>query len=218
MMKTIKKIVFISITFISAISIKAQNCGDFVNQQAHTYGYSFNTMSKSGTVKTGKKYKFVFTLNKGKSYRFQFFASSGLNNNMDFKITDKNSNQQILYLPGEYEPPTNTSEYNDQGEYDDYGDEGYGDENNSQTKTQTAPKEDLPDYKAIEGIAFKSVLNPEYYNEKLTYPFFEFKPANTINLEIIIDVKALEAGVVKKGCLAILLEDKEVEDEFQSIQ
>jgi len=70
----------------------------------------------------------------------------------------------------------------------------------------------------VAGIAFKSILNPEYYNEKLTYPFFEFKPANTMNIEIIIDVKALDAGVVKKGCLAILLEDKKVEEEFQSIQ
>jgi len=217
-MKTIKKIVFFSIALISTISIQAQSCGDFVNQQARTYGYSFNTMSKSGTVKTGKKYKFVFTLNKGKTYRFQFFASSGLNNNMDFKITDKNTNQQILYLPGEKEEKIEESEYNDQGEYDEYGEDNYGEENNNQTKTQNAPKEDMPDYKAVDGIAFKSVLNPEYYNEKLTYPFFEFKPVNTMNIEIIIDVKALDAGVVKKGCLAILLEDKKVEEEFQSIQ
>ncbi len=222
-MKNLKNIIlFFSILMFFAFTLNAQSCGDFVNSQPRTYGYNFNTMSKSGTVKTGKKYKFVFTLNKGKVYRFAFFASSGLNNNMDFKITDQNSGQQILYLPGQVEEAPIESDYNSEGDYsgyDDYGDDN-GDDN---TQTKPKPKEttsqaDKPDYKAIAGIPFKSVLNAEYYSEVLTYPFFEFKPVNSLNLEIIIDVKALEGGVVKKGCFAILVQDKAVEEEFQSIQ
>lgn len=232
MIKIVSKSLIIAVFLLFTANTNAQNCAEFVNGQSLHFGYSFNSMSKSGAVKTGKKYKFIFTLNKGKIYRFAFYASSGLNNNMEFTITDQNSALQIMYLPGEVPEAPLEDEFNSEGEYngyddygnDDYGEEdyGYGEEENtssssSSSSNTTSTTEDLPDYKAISGIVFDAVLKPGYYNGRLTYPFFEFKPANAMNLEILIDIKELEDGIIKKGCLGLLVQDKADELEFESL-
>jgi hypothetical protein len=214
MIKLMFKGFIIAVLFLFTANAYAQDCAEYVNSQSINYGYNFNAMSKSGAVKTGKKYKFVFTLNKGKIYRFSFYATSNLNNGMEFTVTDANSGQKILYLPGEV-PEESFDDPNAQSDYSGYDD--YGNANAASNKTKAATVPVTPQYQAIEGISFKAILKADYYLGHLTYPFFEFKPANAMNLEVLIDIKELPDDVIKKGCLGILVQDKNDDAEFQSL-
>jgi len=200
-----KNSILIAVIVLFTANLKAQNCAEFINGQSLSYGYELNSMSKSGAVRTGKKYKFVFTLNSGKVYRFSFYASSSLNNDMEFILTDQNSGTQILFLPGEVpEVAVESAE----GEYNEYGE---------WVEKPKQAKSSLPQYAAIPGIAFKAVLKADYYNNAMTYPFFEFKPANAMNLEVTVDIKELPDGIIKKGCLGIMVQDRAEDAEFQSL-
>jgi len=198
-MKAIKLLVFI---FFLPVTIFAQNCADYLTVQPIRPGYDYNALSKSGTVKTGKKYKFVFNLNKGKVYRFTFHSSSGLNNGAEFTITDQSTGQAILFLPRQVPEPVL-----EDLQYDDYG-------NVIEKTTET---KEVKQYVSAPGSLFKNVLKAEYVNDKLSYPYFEFKPVNSLNLEVVVDVLPLDDGSIKQGCLGILVQDKDTDDEFSSL-
>lgn len=197
-MKAVKLLVII---FLFPVLVFAQNCADYLTVQPVRPGYEYNALSKSGTVKTGKKYKFVFNLNKGKVYRFTFHASSGLNNAIEFTLKDQSSAQTIFYLPGQVAEPVL-----EDIEYDEYG-------NKIEKKKEV---KEVKQYTSAPGSPFKSVLKAEYVGDKLAYPYFEFKPVNSINLEIEVDVLPLEDGTIKQGCFGIFVQDKGGDDEFGS--
>lgn len=200
-----QKLIILLLIVLFPLFATAQDCANYLSTQTLARGYEYNGMSKSGTVKTGKKYKFVFNLTKGKNYLFTFHASSGLNNNMDFKIIDQSNGQVIMYLPGEVaEPEYDTGGY---GEYDEYG---------NPVEKEAKQEEVKPEYKPAPNSNFSNVLKAEFVKGALSYPYFQLKPVNSMNLEVIIDVHDLDDGAVRKGCLGILIQDVKTDDEFAS--
>jgi membrane-anchored protein YejM (alkaline phosphatase superfamily) len=80
-------------------------------------------------------------------------------------------------------------------------------------KSSNAVQVDLPGESANneKGTA---VLRPYLQNGKMEHPYFSFLPENTTNLEIIIEVKAIEktGADPERGCVGVFLQNKTVEN------
>jgi len=96
----------------STTGVMAQNnCANYVRYQSPTTPYKYSSLSKSASCTTGKNYKLVLPLNAGKSYRISFYASTVFNNRIEFKVTDKSTGQDIMYLPGDKTQMDNPAAY-----------------------------------------------------------------------------------------------------------
>ncbi len=98
MKKIIALILFVSITGV----ILAQNdCSNFLANRKAVPPYKLSSLTKSAPGRSGGHYKYEVPLQKGKEYRIMFFASPSFNNQLHFKIVDKNTGKVIIDLPGE---------------------------------------------------------------------------------------------------------------------
>ncbi len=91
----------LALLLISPTMIFAQmDCSSFLKDLKVDNPFNLSSLSKSAVCVSGHSYEFVVPLSKGVQYRFVFYASSVFNNNIHFKMTDLNTNKEIINLPG----------------------------------------------------------------------------------------------------------------------
>lgn len=81
--------------------LSAQTCTDYLIYRNPVAPYKLDSQTKSATCQAGKTYKLVLTLSQGKDYRISFYASAIFDNQIQFKIIDKNGGKTVIDLPGE---------------------------------------------------------------------------------------------------------------------
>ncbi len=95
------------ILFLTKISYSQLSCSNFLSNRKAEPPYKMSSMSKSAVSISGHVYKYEVPLSADKEYRLMFFASPAFNNNIHFKVIDKNATSDpsddkvILDLPGE---------------------------------------------------------------------------------------------------------------------
>lgn len=105
----IKRLLVLMLFFAISFSSYGQNCSDYLKFRMATKPYKKNTQSTSAKCLTGKTYRFLLPLTQGKDYHLSFYASPIFNNNINFRIIDKGTGEEVLDLPG-------ATEENKQGE------------------------------------------------------------------------------------------------------
>ncbi len=105
----------ISIIFlVSNFTYSQLDCSNFLANRKAEPPYKMSSLSKSAVSVSGHVYKYEVPLSSDKEYRLLFYASPAFNNNIHFKVIDKNAtpdasdDKVILDLPGE-NPETNNA-------------------------------------------------------------------------------------------------------------
>lgn len=94
------KILFVLLLALPMFTFAQMDCSKTLSNLRPDPPFNLNSLSKSAVCVSGHTYEFVIPLVEGYQYRFIFYASSVFNNDLHFKITDLNSNKEIINLPG----------------------------------------------------------------------------------------------------------------------
>ncbi len=104
-MDRIKKISFILLVYVLCFNQNAHAqsmaCQTVLKYRQASFPYQYSDLSKSAVCTSGKTYEFIVPLESGNEYRLSFFASSVFNHQINFRIIDLSTNEQVLDLPGE---------------------------------------------------------------------------------------------------------------------
>ena len=95
------KILLVLLLALPIFTFGQMDCSKTLNSLTPDAPFDISSLSKSAVCVTGHTYEFIVPLSKGYLYRFVFFASSVFNNDIHFTITNLNTNEDIISLPGE---------------------------------------------------------------------------------------------------------------------
>ncbi len=98
-----KKIVasIILLTLFTTVALSQIDCSNFLANRKAEPPFKLSSLTKSAPGRSGGHYRYEVPLQTGKEYRIMFFASPSFNNQIHFKVVDKNTGKIILDLPGE---------------------------------------------------------------------------------------------------------------------
>lgn len=99
-MKKIKILIGFLLTLPVLLSAQPIDCSSLLNTLTPEEPYEINTMSKSASCISGKKYELVIPLQADYEYRFVFYASPAFNNDINFKMLNLSTNDIIFDVPG----------------------------------------------------------------------------------------------------------------------
>ena len=106
-MNSIKKIGFLilvyALCFNQNVQAQSMACQTVLKYRQASYPYQYSNLSKTAVCTSGKTYEFIVPLESGNEYRLSFFASSVFNHQINFRIIDLSTNEQVLDLPVESE-------------------------------------------------------------------------------------------------------------------
>ena len=101
-----KKFWLLGILFLFYNTYSQLDCSTFFSNRKAEPPYKISSLSKSSLSVSGHIYKYEVPLSGDKEYRLLFFASPAFNNNIHFKVIDKNATPDpsddkiIIDLPG----------------------------------------------------------------------------------------------------------------------
>ncbi len=103
-----KKVVVLTILFLTSFLAFSQiDCTQLLANRKAEEPFKMSSLSKSAFSISGHTYKYEVPLQPGKEYRIIFLASPVFNNNIHFKIIDKNTNKVVVDVPGENDKTNN---------------------------------------------------------------------------------------------------------------
>ena len=178
----------------------SQNCADFmaIQKSGVRYPWKYDTQSKSGLFVGGKTSQLNVVCNEGKDYKFSFLASSVILKNTNVKVTDE-SGKTYFTLGVD----------NDRKKDIDSKRQFLLSLENQKIKIKTGKKRIELDANInnlkLEIEKYQQEVDQSIYSPKV---FFEFTPAETMNLIINISVANECSG---KGCIGALITNKKAE-------
>jgi hypothetical protein len=196
-----KNTILVIISFIFPLMVFSQNCTDFlvVQKSGIRYPWKYDTQSKSGLFIGGKTSQLNIVCNEGKDYKISFLASSVILKSTNIKVTDENG--KTYYTLGVDNDKQKDIESKRQFLIS---------LENQKIKIKTGKKRieldaNIKNLK-LEIDKYQQEADQSMYSSPIT--FFEFTPAETMNLIISITVSEECTG---KGCIGALITNKKAE-------
>jgi hypothetical protein len=190
------KTLIVIILSIASITAFSQNCNDFLNnsRMGVKYPWKFDNQSKTGLFLAGKTSVINVVCQEGKDYRIAFSISTNITKNVTISITDENGK-----------------------EYFAYGASASANKELTQKKELMISLENqkltIKGSKAklkLEGDVDNLKLEIEKMEREIDYAssspktYYEFTPANTMNLTITITL----GETSYKGCVTTVITNK----------
>lgn len=196
-----KNTILVILSFIFPLMVFSQNCTEFmvVQKSGITYPWKYDNQSRSGLFVAGKSSQLNVICNEGKDYKISFLASSVILKSTNIKVTDENGNTYFTYGADKDKAKDIASKR-----------EFLLSLENQKLKIKTGKKRIELDANInnlkLEIQKYQQEVDMSQYTTPKT--FFEFTPAETMNLIINITVSEDCAG---KGCIGALITNKKAE-------
>jgi len=188
------------IFFVFPFTVLAQNCTEFLGIQKTgiKYPWKYDAQSKSGYFVAGKSSQLNIVCSEGKDYKVSFLSSSAILKYTNISITDESGKE--YYSLGVSENKKKELEQKKKLLID---------LQNQKIKIKTEKKKieidaNINNLKVEIEKSQQDAENAQYHPQT----FFEFTPAETMNLVIHISVNEEATG---KGCIGALVSNKKAE-------
>ena len=195
-----KNSILIILSFILPLAVLSQNCTDFMTVQKSgiRYPWKYDSQSKSGLFFGGKTSQLNVVCNEGKDYKISFLTSSAILKFTSIKVTDENGKTYFVIGVD-----------NDKKKDMDSKRQFLLSLENQKIKIKTGKKRIELDAN-INNLKLEIEKYQQEVDQSLYQPktFFEFTPAETMNLIINITVSDACTG---KGCIGALITNKKAE-------
>jgi hypothetical protein len=195
-----KKKIFLIATLILPFLGFAQDCNQFMTIQKSgiRYPWKYDSQSKSGLFFAGKSSQLNIVCNEGKDYKISFLTSTAILKNTSIKVTDESG--KTYFTIGVDESKKKDLESKRQFLIS---------LENQKIKIKTGKKKIELDANInnlkLEIEKYQQEMSESSYNPKT---FFEFTPAETMNLIVTISVND---ECTSKGCIGALISNKKAE-------
>lgn len=195
-----KNKILIVILFTIPFAAISQNCADFLTIQKSgiRYPWKYDAQSKAGFFIAGKSSKINIVCNEGKDYKISFLASSAILKYTNISVTDESGKE--FFTLGVSESKKKDLESKKQYMLS---------LQNQKIKIKTGKQRIDIDANinklSVEIDKYQQEVDQAAYNPQT---FFDFTPAETVNL--IINISVNEAAT-EKGCVGALISNKKAE-------
>ncbi|NCO54421.1 MAG: hypothetical protein COS14_10175 [Bacteroidetes bacterium CG02_land_8_20_14_3_00_31_25] len=192
--------ILIIILFAIPFTVVSQNCVEFLSVQRTgiKYPWKYDAQSKAGFFVAGKSSQLNIVCNEGKDYKISFLASSAILKFISISVTDESGKE--FYTLGVSESKKKDLESKKQFMLS---------LQNQKVNIKTGKKRIELDADinklTLEINKYQQEVDNAEYSPKT---FFEFTPAETVNLIINISVNEASTG---KGCIGALISNKKAE-------
>ena len=195
-----KNTILVILSFILPFAVFSQNCTEFLNVQKSgvRYPWKYDSQTKSGLFVAGKTSQLNVVCNEGKDYKLSFLASSSILKFTNVKVTDE-SGKAYFTLGVD----------NDKKKDVESKRQFLLSLENQKIKIKTGKKRIELDANInnlkLEIEKYQQEIDQSIYSPKT---YFEFTPAETMNL--IINITVADACTAK-GCIGALITNKKAE-------